>query len=140
MPASKKAPNESGLSQHIASATAKHYLDFALEVDFFCATEVLFFCEERFWATCFFEEGFLLLATEVLLAAFFEATVVRFLLETALCFELDRLDESVCLPFFCDLDRGINLYLHRYGIIVVHILIDGSYLGRKPGRLPVCKR
>ena len=104
MPASKKAPNESGLSQHIASATAKHYLDFALEVDFFCATEVLFFCEERFWATCFFEEGFLLLATEVLLAAFFEATVVRFLLETALCFELDRLDESVCLPFFCDLE------------------------------------
>lgn len=100
----KKAPNESGLSQHIASATAKHYLDFALEVDFFCATEVLFFCEERFWATCFFEEGFLLLATEVLLAAFFEATVVRFLLETALCFELDRLDESVCLPFFCDLE------------------------------------
>ena len=58
MPDSKKAPNESGLSQHIASATAKHYLDFALEVDFFCATEVLFFCEERFWATCFFEEGF----------------------------------------------------------------------------------
>ena len=100
----KEAPNESGLSQHIASATAKHYLDFALEVDFFCATEVLFFCEERFWATCFFEEGFLLLATEVLLAAFFEATVVRFLLETALCFELDRLDESVCLPFFCDLE------------------------------------
>ena len=49
----KKAPNESGLSQHIASTTAKHYLDFALEVDFFCATEVLFFCEERFWATCF---------------------------------------------------------------------------------------
>ena len=75
-----------------------------MEVDFFCATEVLFFCEERFWATCFFEEGFLLLATEVLLAAFFEATVVRFLLETALCFELDRLDESVCLPFFCDLE------------------------------------
>ena len=103
-PTAKKAPNESGLSQHIASATAKHYLDFALEVDFFCATEVLFFCEERFWATCFFEEGFLLLATEVLLAAFFEATVVRFLLETALCFELDRLDESVCLPFFCDLE------------------------------------
>lgn len=100
----KKAPNESGLSQHIASATAKHYLDFALEVDFFCATEVLFFCEERFWATCFFEEGFLLLATEFLLVAFFEATVVRFLLETALCFELDRLDESVCLPFFCDLE------------------------------------
>ena len=76
-----------------------------MEVDFFCATEVLFFCEERFWATCFFEEGFLLLATEVLLAAFFEANRrPPFCLETALCFELDRLDESVCLPFFCDLE------------------------------------
>ena len=53
-----------------------------------------------------FVRGFLniSLATEVLLVAFFEATVVRFLLETALCFELDRLDESVCLPFFCDLE------------------------------------
>lgn len=68
-----------------------------MEVDFFCATEVLFFCEERFWATCFFEEGFLLLATEVLLVAFFEATVVRFLLETALCFELDRALQSLFL-------------------------------------------
>ena len=74
----------------------------AMEVDFFCATEVLFFCEERFWATCFFEEGFLLLATEVLLAAFFEATVVRFLLPTASCCALDPLHESLCWPSYCD--------------------------------------
>ena len=51
-------------------------------------------------------EYFLLLATDVLAAAFYEADVVRFLLEAALCFELARLDESGCLLFFWDLETA----------------------------------
>ena len=72
MPDSKKSPERIGVFSTYRFSNSKTLFGLCLGGRFLLRYRSAFFCEERFWATCFFEEGFLLLATEVLLVAFFE--------------------------------------------------------------------